>query len=123
VTSQVTGKFNLSSESIVLLNKYATLVAITPLSHPPAEDFSDGECRLSLETIVSALVVVLAHIIFNPAEGSSVPDLGVSRHMLQILQELSNISKDDGLIAVQNLCVELYRRAERALQGENSMRR
>jgi hypothetical protein len=52
-----------------------------------------------------------------------VPDLGVSRHMLQILQELSNISKDDGLIAVQNLCVELYRRAERALQGENSMRR
>ncbi|ETI25160.1 hypothetical protein G647_04533 [Cladophialophora carrionii CBS 160.54] len=78
---------------------------------------------LSLETIVSALVVVLAHIIFNPTDESSVLDLGVGRHMLQILQELSNISKDDSLLAVQRLCVNLYRRAERTLQGENPIRR
>ncbi|EXJ73597.1 uncharacterized protein A1O5_03359 [Cladophialophora psammophila CBS 110553] len=78
---------------------------------------------LSLETIVSALVVVLAHIIFNPLDESSVSDFSVSRYMLQILHRLSNISKDDGLVAVQNLCVDLYLRAERALQGEKSLRR
>ncbi|KIW28054.1 hypothetical protein, variant 1 [Cladophialophora immunda] len=78
---------------------------------------------LSLETIVSALVVVLAHIIFNPLDESSVSDFGVSRHMLQILHRLSNISKDDGLVAIQNLCVDLYLRAERALQGDKPLRR
>ncbi|OAP65348.1 hypothetical protein AYL99_01320 [Fonsecaea erecta] len=78
---------------------------------------------LSLETIVSALVVVLAHIIFNPPHESSVSDFGVSRHMLQILHRLSNISKDDGLVAVQNLCVDLYLRAERVLQGDKPLHR
>lgn len=79
--------------------------------------------RLSLEAIVSALVVVLAQIIFNPREESSRSDLSISRHMVQILQKLSNISKDDGLIGAQGLCVDLYLRAEATLQGENSSRR
>lgn len=43
--------------------------------------------------------------------------------MVQILQKLSSISKDDGLIAAQGLCVDLYLRAEGTLQGENPLRR
>ena len=72
---------------------------------------------------MSALVVVLAHIVFNPRDESSVSDLGVSRYMVQILQQLSNLSQDDGLTTVQNLCVELYQRAERAIHGEKALRR
>ncbi|KIY03078.1 uncharacterized protein Z520_01545 [Fonsecaea multimorphosa CBS 102226] len=87
----------------------------------PGDDIASN--WLSLETIVSALVVILAHIIFNPLDESSVSDFGVSRHMLQILHRLSNISKDDGLVAIQNLCVDLYLRAERALQGDKALRR
>ena len=78
---------------------------------------------MSLETIVSAVVVVLAHIIFNPLDQSSAVDLGVSRHMVQILRKLSSISQDDGLVSIQNLCVDLYLRAERVLQGEKLARR
>ena len=73
--------------------------------------------RLSLEAIVSALVVVLAHIISSPRHENSVSDLGVCRYMVHILQSLAKISKDDGLATLQNLCVELYLRAEKAASG------
>ena len=72
--------------------------------------------RLSLESIVSALVVLLANIIFNPSNESSKSDLDVSRHMLQILHKLSAMSRDDGLIAIQTLCVELCLKADNALR-------
>ncbi|KAJ9611156.1 hypothetical protein H2200_004339 [Cladophialophora chaetospira] len=86
----------------------------------PGDDIASN--WLSLETIVSALVVLLAHIIFNPNDDGSASDLSVSRHMLQILHKLSILSKDDGLIAIENLCVDLFQRAEPALQREKPPR-
>jgi hypothetical protein len=72
--------------------------------------------RLSLESTVAAVVTLLANIIFDPQSETSMSDLGVSRHMLEILRRLSEISGDDSLATVEKLCVELYIRAEGTLQ-------
>jgi hypothetical protein len=94
------------------------------LSCPLETDCTHRDCgRLSLETIISALVVILAHIFFEPGHESSPADLKLSQHVLRVLHQLSNISKDEGLLALQNLCASIFVRAERALQDEQQARR
>ncbi|KIX00875.1 uncharacterized protein Z518_09940 [Rhinocladiella mackenziei CBS 650.93] len=82
-----------------------------------------GYTRLNLETIISSLAVVLAHIIFDARDESAEPDFDVARFVLQVLHRLCNLSTDDGLVAAQNACVDLYLRAEREVQKRGHFRR
>lgn len=59
---------------------------------------------------------MLAHIILNPRDETSQTDFSVSREVLQALHYRCRIGKDEDLVGIQNLCVDLYLQAESALQ-------
>jgi len=104
----------------------------SPLSHLDARRFLaflqsvsiddvPGNC-LTLEAIVSAVVVILTHVMFNPREQNANADMAVARPVLQMLYRLIDLRKDVELSGIQNLCADLYLRAESALREDASFR-
>ena len=66
--------------------------------------------------MIAALAIMFSFIANNPREDSARSDLNLAQPLLHTLNQLCNVSKDDDLASIQNVCVDLYLRAERALQ-------
>jgi hypothetical protein len=68
--------------------------------------------------LVSALVVILAHVPFDARYHNGQSDIIAARPVLQVLHQLGDYRSDDELTGIQSLCDDLYLRAESALQAQ-----
>lgn len=79
--------------------------------------------RLTLESVVSALVVLLAHITQNPRTVDGPTDLGVAKPVLHILYQVIDFRKDSELTSIQHFCADLYLRTDLVVQQYNASKR
>ncbi|KAK5057791.1 hypothetical protein LTR84_011792 [Exophiala bonariae] len=70
----------------------------------------------TMEAIAAAITVILSYIVNRPDGENSKSDLRFARPGMYTLNQLCSISKDSDFAALKTICVDLYLRAERALQ-------
>ncbi|KAI1609057.1 hypothetical protein EDD37DRAFT_653213 [Exophiala viscosa] len=78
---------------------------------------------LTLESVVSSLVVLLAHITQSPGTVDAGADLGVAKPVLHTLYQLIDFRKDPELTNIQHLCADLYLRTDLVVQQYNAFKR
>ena len=69
-----------------------------------------------MEAIAAAIAVILSYIVNRPDGENSRSDLRFARPGMYTLNQLCSAGKDGDFTALKTICVDLYLRAERALQ-------
>ncbi|KAK4946041.1 hypothetical protein LTR10_014843 [Elasticomyces elasticus] len=78
---------------------------------------------LTLESVVSALVVLLAHITQNSRTVDATADFGVAKSVLHTVYQLVDFRKDPELTNLQHLCADMYLRTDLVVQQHNASKR
>ncbi|KAK5446524.1 hypothetical protein LTS15_009863 [Exophiala xenobiotica] len=71
---------------------------------------------LSLEALVSGVVVTLTHVMHNAQDANAKAELDIARPVLHMLYQVIDFKRDQDLTRIQHLCADLYLRTDQIIR-------